>query len=205
MFIYETCVLLNSAASESVREKLVAQTTDAVEKAQGKILLVDEWGLKTLPQSTRRNNGKGYYIYFLYRAPGEVNREVERRYRVDESVIKYIVLTKGPALAEEAIVKAYSTPYASNSAHRPSEDELTKNEKEKRLFARRKSCYFKANKVEPDWKNPYSYKWLVNEFGKISPARVTGLSARYQRTATIAIKRARCVGLVSYVGRHFAS
>ena len=204
MFIYETCVLLDPSVTEESCKQVISQTQEAIEKGGGETLLTDEWGFKTLAQPTSRGRGKGYYIYLLYLADGQVNIEIERRYRINELILKHIILKKGPAPAREAILKAYVTPYASSSAHHPSEEEVNINDKEKRLFARRRSCYFKANKVEPDWKNPYTYKWLVNDFGKISPARVTGLSSRYQRAATTAIKQARCIGLISHVSKNFA-
>jgi ribosomal protein S18 len=72
------------------------------------------------------------------------------------------------------------------------------------MFSKRKSCYFSAKKTQPDWKDPSTYSWLVNEFGKISPARVTGLRPKYQRMATSAIKRGRCMGLISYMSNNVA-
>ena len=73
-----------------------------------------------------------------------------------------------------------------------------------KMFSKRKSCWFSEKKTTPDWKDPSSYAWLVNEFGKISPARVTGLRPKYQRMATSAIKRGRCMGLISYMSNHVA-
>ncbi len=73
------------------------------------------------------------------------------------------------------------------------------NDKDKRRFSRRKSCWFCAKKIEPDWKNTESYSWLVNEFGKIAPSRVSGICATHQRKATEAIKRGRHIGFIGYV------
>jgi ribosomal protein S18 len=73
------------------------------------------------------------------------------------------------------------------------------DDKDKRRFSRRKSCWFCAKKTEPDWKNTESYSWLVNEFGKIAPSRVSGICATHQRKATEAIKRARHIGFIGYV------
>ena len=70
-------------------------------------------------------------------------------------------------------------------------------EKDRRKFARKKSCWFTAKKVKADWKDPGTYAWLINEFGKITPARVSGISRKHQRFADYAIKRARQVGLAS--------
>ncbi|MBF0300266.1 MAG: 30S ribosomal protein S18 [Oligoflexia bacterium] len=72
-------------------------------------------------------------------------------------------------------------------------------DKDRRMFSRKKSCWFCAKKTDPDWKDPSSYAWLVNEFGKISPGRITGLCAKHQRHATTAIKRGRNICLIGYI------
>jgi len=75
-------------------------------------------------------------------------------------------------------------------------------DKDRKVFARKKSCWYCAKKGGPDWKDPASYLWLVNEFGKISPARVSGICSKHQRSATRSIKRGRSIGLVSVVSNH---
>jgi ribosomal protein S18 len=84
------------------------------------------------------------------------------------------------------------------------EGEEAGGDKEKRMYSKRKSCYFSAKKTSPDWKDPKSYGWLVNEFGKISPARITGLTPKFQRRACDAIKRGRTMGLISYTSGDIA-
>lgn len=204
MFVYETCVLIKSTSDESVRQDLINTFKTVVEEADGELLITDEWGLKSLAQTTSNGQRDGFYTYFMYRAPGTVNNEIDRRLKINENAIKHINVRLGDAADSEKIVKAYKTPYASNSANRPSEEELNINDKEKKMFARRKSCWFTANKIKPDWKNPLTYKWLVNEFGKISPGRVTSLSAKMQRASNTAIKRGRCIGLISHTNNRLA-
>ncbi|MEG0731740.1 MAG: 30S ribosomal protein S18, partial [Vagococcus sp.] len=41
---------------------------------------------------------------------------------------------------------------------------------------------------------------FISERGKILPRRVTGTCAKHQRKLTIAIKRARIMGLLPFVG-----
>ena len=77
-------------------------------------------------------------------------------------------------------------------------------DKDRKMFAKKKSDWFIAKKTTPDWKDPSTYSWLVNEFGKISPARVTGLTPRNHRLAVAAIKRGRAMGLISYLSSHTA-
>ncbi len=53
-----------------------------------------------------------------------------------------------------------------------------------------------------DYKNVEFLKRYINEEGKILPRRITGLSAKYQRQLTKAIKRARHLALLPFVAEH---
>ncbi len=59
---------------------------------------------------------------------------------------------------------------------------------------------FKAAGVEYiDYKDIETLKRYINEQGKILPGRMSGISAKYQRQLTTAIKRARQVALLPFV------
>ena len=65
---------------------------------------------------------------------------------------------------------------------------------------RRKVCYFTAKGITHiDYKDVELLKRFISERGTILPRRVTGTSAKYQRTLTKAIKRARIMALLPFV------
>ncbi|MGB3160055.1 30S ribosomal protein S18 [Carnobacterium sp.] len=65
---------------------------------------------------------------------------------------------------------------------------------------RRKVDYIAANHIENiDFKDLDLLKRFISERGKILPRRVSGTSAKNQRKITIAIKRARIMGLLPFV------
>ena len=65
---------------------------------------------------------------------------------------------------------------------------------------RRKVDYIADNHIEYiDYKDIELLKRFISERGKILPRRVTGTSAKNQRKLTIAIKRARIMGLLAFV------
>ena len=65
---------------------------------------------------------------------------------------------------------------------------------------RRKVDFIAANHIEYiDYKDPEFLKRFISERGKILPRRVTGTSAKNQRRLTVAIKRARIMGLLPFV------
>ena len=73
--------------------------------------------------------------------------------------------------------------------------------KKRKFFHRRKVCRFCADKtLEIDYKNPRTLKYFATERGKIIPRRISGTCAKHQRVLTTAIKRARAIALMPYVG-----
>ncbi len=73
--------------------------------------------------------------------------------------------------------------------------------RKKRVFHRRKVCRFCADtSLEINYKNPKQLKYFITERGKIIPRRISGSCAKHQRALTHAIKRARTIALLPYVG-----
>lgn len=73
--------------------------------------------------------------------------------------------------------------------------------KKRRIFHRRKVCRFCADRgLVINYKDPKSLKYFTTERGKIIPRRISGTCAKHQRLLTHAIKRARTIALLPYVG-----
>ena len=66
---------------------------------------------------------------------------------------------------------------------------------------RKKYCRFKKAGIKYiDYKDPNFLLKLLNEQGKILPRRITGTSLKFQRKVGQAVKRARHLALLPYVG-----
>jgi small subunit ribosomal protein S18 len=66
---------------------------------------------------------------------------------------------------------------------------------------KKKFCRFKKSGIKYiDYKDPNFLMKFVNEQGKILPRRLTGTSTKYQKKVAKAIKRARHIALMPYVG-----
>jgi len=73
--------------------------------------------------------------------------------------------------------------------------------KKRRVFHRRKVCRFCADsKIVIDYKDQKMLKYFITERGKIIPRRISGTCSKHQRVLTHAIKRARTIALLPYVG-----
>lgn len=75
------------------------------------------------------------------------------------------------------------------------------NKRKRRVYHRRKVCRFCADRgLEINYKEPRTLRNFTTERGKIIPRRISGACAKHQRKITLAIKRARMIALLPYVG-----
>jgi small subunit ribosomal protein S6 len=205
--IYETAFVVKPDATEEAITSVKALIADTVKEFGGEVLVSDTWGVKVFAQPLESGLRKGNFFYVMYKSKGSVNAEIERKFRINESVVRFMIVKLGDDAQQDEIVKGYKNPnhtQAQGAAVEGEEGEELTGDKEKRMHSKRRSCWFSAKKTSPDWKDPKTYGWLVNEFGKISPARITGLTPKYQRQACDAIKRGRAMGLISYTSGDYA-
>jgi len=72
-----------------------------------------------------------------------------------------------------------------------------------RYVPRRKVCGFCVDKVKDiDYKDVPRLRKYLSERAKIEPRRKTGTCARHQRALSVALKRARHMALLPYIGPH---
>jgi len=209
--IYELAIVAHSAVNDEAVASLNALVSDVLKQFDGEILVQDDWGVKNFAQPTAKGINKGRYLYYIYKSAHGGNEELVRKLRITENVIRHLISFLGKEGEQAQLVKAYKTPYSKryhgsitvdeNSAEEEGMEEVSRDPKR---FVRRRSCWFTAKKIKADWKDPGTYAWLLNEFGKISPSRVTGISQKHQKWSTAQIKRARQMCLVSNLVNRYA-
>ena len=70
-----------------------------------------------------------------------------------------------------------------------------------RYYSREKICQFCSDKdLKIDYKNVELLRRYIDETGKIRPRRQTGTCAKHQRSVAKAIKNARHIALLPFVG-----
>jgi len=73
--------------------------------------------------------------------------------------------------------------------------------RKRKVYHRRKVCRFCADSnLAIDYKDARALKYFITERAKIIPRRISGTCAKHQRSLTVAIKRARTIALLPYVG-----
>ncbi len=89
MNYYESIFILNPDLSSEQSEQIKETLSGVVEKNGGKLHIVDDWGVKRLAYEVKKHP-KGRYVLIQFAAEPGVARELERNYRVNDGVIKYL-------------------------------------------------------------------------------------------------------------------
>ncbi len=88
---YETICIIRPGAGEEKIGAIVDKTNEIIAQSQGTTIQVDHWGLKKLAYLIRKEP-QGYYVYIEYAGKPEAVFEIERIYRIDDQVLKYMTV-----------------------------------------------------------------------------------------------------------------
>ncbi|MFZ5948880.1 MAG: 30S ribosomal protein S6 [Stygiobacter sp.] len=104
---YESVVLINAALEDDQIEVILKKIQDTITSHGGSIIEIDKWGRKRLAYPIKKNKS-GYYAIFRFTATPDLIATLERNYRLEENIYRYltIVLDK---FALEAIAKLKET------------------------------------------------------------------------------------------------
>jgi small subunit ribosomal protein S6 len=91
MNFYENIFILNPKLEEKAVEDAVERVKNIVTKNGGEVLKSENWGPKRLAYDLKKQN-KGVYILLAFKAPSTVISELERFYKVFDSLLKFLVI-----------------------------------------------------------------------------------------------------------------
>ena len=89
---YESVIIINPSVDEAGIKGLIQKFTDIINN-EGKVDSVEELGNKKLAYEINKNK-EGYYVIFNFNAKPELIAELERNYRIEDNVIKFITVKK---------------------------------------------------------------------------------------------------------------
>ncbi len=91
MPMYEHVFLARQDLSQSQVDSLAQEATKIVEDNEGKVVMTETWGLRTLAYKIQKNR-KAHYVMLRLDAPGPVIAELERQTRINEDVLRFLTI-----------------------------------------------------------------------------------------------------------------
>ncbi|MFR5684337.1 MAG: 30S ribosomal protein S6 [Clostridia bacterium] len=87
---YESVIIINPSLDEEAVKMAVQKYSDLINK-DGKVEKVEELGKRKLAYEIKKNK-EAYYVVINFESNPAAIAELERNYRIDDQIIKFIVI-----------------------------------------------------------------------------------------------------------------
>lgn len=87
---YEVLIAIAEGISEDDQKKLIKDITDTIEKLDGKVGKIDDWGKKALAFSIGKNKNT-YYTLISFQGGPALPKNLTDKLRINESLLRYLI------------------------------------------------------------------------------------------------------------------
>jgi small subunit ribosomal protein S6 len=105
MHRYETLFLIQAGLPDERIDELIATFEAVIPENSGKMLKTDKWGRRKLAFRVGRHD-EGYYCLYEYEGDGTTQRELERRMKINDDILRYLTTRVDPRMDAEIARKA---------------------------------------------------------------------------------------------------
>ena len=99
---YETIFIADNDLSEEDRSPIFEKLKDLTQQHNGLLVMVDEWKSKKLAYEIKKK-ARGYYVRLDYCGSGILVNEIERFFRIDDRILKYMTVLLDKDVDIEAV------------------------------------------------------------------------------------------------------
>lgn len=89
---YEAMYIISPTVDEEQVKALVEKFNELISE-HGEIEKVEEWGRKKLAYEVQ-DQKEGYYVLVYFTANPEFPTELERNFKINENILKYLILNR---------------------------------------------------------------------------------------------------------------
>ena len=91
MNLYEHTIIARQDTSPSQLKQLQEKYSKIVEKNEGDIVKLENWGLMHLSYLIKKNK-KGNYLHFKIKGKGKTIRELEKNEKLDKNLLRFLTV-----------------------------------------------------------------------------------------------------------------
>ncbi len=112
---YETIYILRPTLGEEAINTIIENTNKIVTDDGGVIIELDRWGMRKLAYPIEKEI-QGFYVFCDYAGTPEALSEIERKFRIDDSVLRYMSIKIADSLSDEDVENAKGEVVARKAA-----------------------------------------------------------------------------------------
>lgn len=207
MRLYEVVYILDPALDEGAATAKLEKFHALATASGGEVSAVDHWGNRQLAYPIKKKQS-GYYVVAQFTAAADALPEFERLLRLDEEVLRYLlVLNEGEPTSGMSILAEVTKPAVDKDDDDEDEEEDEDDDDAPPQFqgGRGRRRRMEGPPIQLlNYKDVSTLSRFLTESGKILPKRTTKVTAAFQRQLGTAVKRARYLSLIPYTRRHEA-
>ena len=91
MNLYEHTIIARQDVSPTQLKQIQDKYSKIVEKHDGNVVKLENWGLMNLSYLIKKNK-KGNYIHFKIKADGKTITELEKNEKIDKNLLRYLTV-----------------------------------------------------------------------------------------------------------------
>ena len=91
MAFYENTIIAKQDLAEKDLKSIKDKYSEIINNSSGKVVKIEEWGLLSLANKIR-NYKKGFYIHYKFEGDRNTLNEVNKKIKVDSSIIRHLVV-----------------------------------------------------------------------------------------------------------------
>ncbi|HZX47804.1 MAG TPA: 30S ribosomal protein S6 [Nitrospirota bacterium] len=115
MNIYESIFILKPSISDEDVQKVVSKM-EGIVKQGAELTATENWGKKKLAYEVAKEK-RGVYVLLRFQGKGDIISELERNYRIDDNVIKFLTVKLNKKEIEQLKKKEAATAAATAASH----------------------------------------------------------------------------------------
>ncbi|MBI5756342.1 MAG: 30S ribosomal protein S6 [Nitrospirae bacterium] len=108
MNTYESIFILKPTLNEADVQKTIGKM-EGIVKQNGGLIATENWGKKKLAYEVMKEK-RGIYVLLRFQGKGDLVSELERNYRIDDSVVKFLTIKLDKKGVELLKKKEAATP-----------------------------------------------------------------------------------------------
>lgn len=91
MAFYENTIVAKQNLAKNELDKIRDRYSDLINKTNGKVIKIEEWGLLNLSKKIRKDN-RGFYIHYKFEGDKKTLTEIEKKIKIDNLIIRYLIV-----------------------------------------------------------------------------------------------------------------
>jgi|TARA_Y200000002_G_C22423801_1_gene554996 small subunit ribosomal protein S6 len=91
MAFYENTILAKQDLAEKDLKTIKDKYNEIINSSSGKVIKIEEWGLLNLANKIK-NYKKAFYIHYKFEGNKNTLNEIEKKIRIDGSIIRHLVV-----------------------------------------------------------------------------------------------------------------